>query len=68
MINLIILLKNILYNFKLRRNILSGVQLEKLGINFVGKKVKFLWQERKLTFLYFEEKCLVLFEANRVCY
>ncbi len=35
-----IVLKDVLYNPKLRRNLLSGCKLERLGLNFVGSKGK----------------------------
>lgn len=43
--------KNILYNLKLRRNLLSGIQLEKLLINFVGNKSKVFVTGKDMNFL-----------------
>ena len=51
-----IILKDVLYNPKLRRNLLSGVKLEKLGVNFVGSRGKVLVYDKNWYQLFFAKR------------
>lgn len=60
-----IVLKNVLYNPNLRRNLLPGSKLENFGVNFIGSRGKLIVYDKECNFLYYtvRKKLFVLLKT-----